>query len=161
MINQTISEIETVNYLHRFRSGEYPLLNGNGKELDFSNVIHFEQGIPGFEFLSQFLIVPLYEYPPFRVLQSLEAPEVAMLVMPSHFMKLGNELDVKPEDLKKIQAKGKNGFETYLILKMSSEEGKFTANTKAPIIINPDKQLGTQIILDHPALDVQHPLKIN
>ncbi len=160
MINQTVSESQTENYLHRFHSGEYAMLNGNGTEVDFNNVIHFEQGIPGFEFLSQFLIVPLFEYPPFLVLQSLEAPEVAMLVLPSRFMELGDELDVKTEDLEKIQTKDKNGFETYVILKMSSEGGKFTANTKAPVIINPAKQLGAQVILDHQALDVQHPLEL-
>jgi len=160
MINQTQHESQKENYLHLFHSGEYPMLNGNGTEVDFDDVIQFEQGIPGFEFLSQFLLVPLKEYPPFRVLQSLEEPKVAMLVLPARFMELGDELDVKKEDLEKIQAGSKSDFETHVILKVSGEEGEFTANTKAPVIINTIEKLGAQVILDHPALDVKHPLDL-
>lgn len=160
MINQTESQSNIETYIHRFHSGDYTMLNGNGTEVDFDGVIHFEQGIPGFEFLSQFLIVPLKEYPPFRILQSLEAPEIAMLVLPSQFMELGDELDVKTEDLEKIRAKSKNDFETHVILKVSGEEGQFTANTKAPVIINPHAKLGAQVILDHPALNIHHLLEL-
>ncbi len=157
---QTISKIQTENYLHRFHSGGYPMLNGNGTEVDFNNIINFVHGIPGFEFLNWFLIVPLIEYPPFRIFQSLDAPEVAMLILPSHFLELGDELAVKPEDLEKIKIKTNSSFETYVIFKVSSEEGKFTANTKAPIIINLSEKLGLQVILEHPALDVQHQLDL-
>ncbi len=159
-MNQISSHSQKEEFLHLFHSGGYPMLNGNGTEVDFDNVINFENGLPGFEILTSFIIVPLNEYPPFQVLQSLEAPEVSMLVMPSNLIELGDELMPTKDNLDSIMATGIKDFETFVILKVNGDIGKFTANTKAPVIINHKQRLGMQIILDHPALDMEHPLEL-
>ena len=46
------------NFSYRFHSGEYQMLNGNGTDFDLSKIINFSNGIPGFEELSKFIVVP-------------------------------------------------------------------------------------------------------
>ena len=70
------------SFLYRFHSGEYQMLNGNGMDFDLNKIINFENGIPGFEELTKFIVVPLKEHTPFQVFQSLEEPPIAMLVIP-------------------------------------------------------------------------------
>ena len=82
---------QTDSFIYRFHSGEYQMLNGNGTDFDLSNIIDFDNGIPGFEELSKFIILPLKEYPPFLVFQSLEAPPIAMFVIPIHYF-IGSKL---------------------------------------------------------------------
>jgi flagellar assembly factor FliW len=147
-------------YLHRFNSGEYEMLNGNGTDLDLNKVIEFKQGIPGFEELTKFLIVPLKEYPPFQVFQSLEAPPIAMLVISIEHFESKQNIIIGDNDLEQIGAKHQKDTNTFFVIKMTQGKNQFTANTKAPIVINPHTLIGCQVILEHPELDIEHPLDL-
>jgi flagellar assembly factor FliW len=151
---------QTDSFIYRFHSGEYQMLNGNGTDFDLSNIIDFDNGIPGFEELSKFIILPLKEYPPFQVFQSLEAPPIAMFVIPIHYFESKQEIKINKVDLEQIEAKSQDDTNVYFVIKMSQEEKKFTANTKAPIVINPKILKGSQIILDNPNLQIEHPLDL-
>jgi flagellar assembly factor FliW len=151
---------QTDSYLYRFHSGEYQMLNGNGTDFDLNNIIDFKNGIPGFENLSKFLIVPLKEYPPFQVFQSLEEPPIAMLVVPVQYFENEQEINIEMSDLNQIRAENQNETEVYIVIKMSQEKKQFTANTKAPIVINPKELKGCQVILENPNLEIEHPLDL-
>jgi len=115
MYNQTYTQINKDEYVNNFQAGKYPMLVGNGTENDFENIISFKHGIPGFEFLGRFIVVPLNDFPPFKLLQSLEAPEVGMIILQTKFMELGEEINVSPEDLKKIHIEKNGDFDAYVI----------------------------------------------
>ena len=80
------------SFLYRFHSGEYQMLNGNGTDFDLNKIINFENGIPGFEDLTKFIVVPLKEHPPFQVFQSLEEPPIGMLVIPVEYFESKQEI---------------------------------------------------------------------
>ena len=151
---------KTDPFLYRFHSGEYQMLNGNGTDFDLSNIIDFDNGIPGFEELSKFIVVPLKEHPPFQVLQSLEAPPIAMFVIPIHYFESEQEIKIDKIDLAQIEAKLQDETDVYFVIKMSRGEKKFTVNTKAPIVINPKILKGCQVILDNPNLQIEKPLDL-
>ena len=148
------------SFLYRFHSGEYQMLNGNGTDLNLNNILNFENGIPGFETLSKFIIVPLKEYPPFYVFQSLEEPPIAMLVISIKYFESKDEIVVDQTDLDQINASHQNNTNIYFIIKMSNQNNQFTANTKAPIVINPEVLEGCQVILENPKLQIEHPLDL-
>ncbi|MBH50266.1 MAG: hypothetical protein CMG69_05915 [Candidatus Marinimicrobia bacterium] len=147
-------------FLYRFHSGEYQMLNGNGTDLNLKNIINFKNGIPGFENLSKFIIVPLKEYPPFYVFQSLEDPPIAMLVISIKYFESQDEIAVDKIDLVQIEANHQNDTDIYFIIKMSNENNQFTANTKAPIVVNPEVLEGCQVILENQKLQIEHPLDL-
>ncbi len=151
---------QTDSFIYRFHSGEYQMLNGNGTDFDLSNIIDFDNGIPGFEELSKFIILPLKEYPPFQVFQSLEAPPIAMFVIPIHYFESKQEIKIERIDLEQIGVRSQDETDIYFVMKMSQEEKIFTVNTKAPIVINPKILQGCQVILDNPNLQIEQPLDL-
>ena len=151
---------QTDSFIYRFHSGEYQMLNGNGTDFDLSNIIDCDNGIPGFEELSKFIVVPLKEHSPFHVLQSLEAPPIAMFVIPIFHFESEQEIKIDKIDLNQIDAKSQDQTDAYFVIKMSQKEKKFTVNTKAPIFINPKILKGCQVILDNPNLQIEEPLDL-
>ncbi|HJM47445.1 MAG: flagellar assembly protein FliW [Candidatus Marinimicrobia bacterium] len=151
---------QTDSFLCRFHSGEYQMLNGNGTDFDLTNIIDFDNGIPGFEELSKFIVVPLIEHHPFQVLQSLEAPPIAMFVIPIHHFESKQEIKIERIDLEQIGVRSQDETDIYFVMKMSQEEKIFTVNTKAPIVINPKILQGCQVILDNPNLQIEQPLDL-
>ena len=151
---------QTDSFLYRFHSGDYQMLNGNGTDFDLTNIIDFDNGIPGFEELSKFIVVPLKEHPPFQILQSLEAPPIAMFVIPIHHFESKQEIKIEKMDLTQINAKSQDETDIYFVIKMSQKEKMFTVNTKAPIVINSKILQGCQVILDNPKLQIEQPLDL-
>ncbi len=147
-------------FSYRFHSGDYQMLNGNGTDFDLSNIIDFNNGIPGFEELSKFIVVPLKEHHPFQVFQSLEAPQIAMFVIPIHYFDSEQEIKINKIDLAQIDAKSQDQTDAYFVIKISQKKKKFTVNTKAPIFINPKILKGCQVILDNPKLQIEQPLDL-
>ncbi len=49
-------------------------------EYEENNIITFNKGIPGFNYLKKFILLDLLEYEPFQLLQSLEDEEIALIV---------------------------------------------------------------------------------
>ena len=111
---------QTDSFFYRFHSGEYQMLNGNGTDFDLTNIIDFDNGVPGFEELSKFIVVPLKEHPPFQVLQSLEAPPIAMFVIPIHHFESKQEIKIERADLAQIDTKSQDDTDIYFVMKIVS-----------------------------------------
>ena len=62
--------------------GHYKLLSDNLEIIKEDDLLLFEEGIPGFEDLSDFIIAPIKNYEPFMVLQSLQNPDIGMIILP-------------------------------------------------------------------------------
>ena len=148
------------SFFYRFHSGEYQMLNGNGTDFDLNKIINFENGIPGFEELTKFIVVPLKEHPPFQVFQSLEEPPIGMLVIPVEYFESKQEIKIDGDNLNQINSENQDNTDIFIIIKMSKGKKQFTANTKAPIVINPNVLKGCQVILENPNLQIEHPLDL-
>jgi len=139
-----------------------PLISTQIGELEITNenTVYFRYGIPGFETLTKFLIADFKDFSPFKVLQSLEDPEVTLLVLDINLIETSFRLKIPKTDLRKINISG-NGYDqnvdVFVVLKYDKAAKKFTANIKAPIIINTQEQIGCQVILDDD-LSVHYPL---
>jgi len=127
-----------------------------------SNAIQFRYGIPGFEFLTKFLIAEVEGYAPFQILKSTEEPSMSMLILDVNFIRTSTELNIPTKELKKIDIShtGDSKMEVYAILKYDKDSQAFTANMKAPIVVNSTALLGQQVILENENLTVNHPLTL-
>ncbi|MDP8238190.1 MAG: flagellar assembly protein FliW [Candidatus Hatepunaea meridiana] len=126
-----------------------------------NNTIKFRFGIPGFEFLTKFKIADIEGYAPFRVLKSTEEPDMSMLILDVNLIQMSTDIKIPKKDLKKIRINGSDtGMAVYAILKYDKDSQSFTANLKAPIVINSAEHLGQQVILDDNGLTVNYPLNL-
>ncbi len=122
------------------------------------DVLHFPNGIPGFEENKDFVLVNLAEYAPFEWLVCIDGARLRfaivnpLLFLPDYSPKMTKEqLDDlkigKPEDIL-----------LYAIITIRVNAADSTANLAGPILINKSARLGKQIIVDDDRYTTQEPI---
>ncbi|WP_097025899.1 flagellar assembly protein FliW [Clostridium peptidivorans] len=126
-------------------------------EYNKEDVIVFKKGLPGFESLKKFILVPFEDNNLFSILVSVEDMEVGIPVVSpfgvdeSYEFKLSNE---------KINELSVNSPEDILVLNtvtLNSNVENITINMKAPIVVNIKEKIGEQIILDNEKYKIKEP----
>ena len=134
-------------YQDVLNEGHYKLLSDNLETIKEDDLLSFEEGIPGFEELSDFIIAPIKSYEPFMVLQSLQNPDIGMIILPVKNNHL-NPAELSIDDLLNIYKNYISKENTiYFICRFSNKQ--VTINTKAPLVVNHSSKTGYQPIIDH------------
>jgi flagellar assembly factor FliW len=121
--------------------------------------INFRFGLPGFENLTKFQIVNLADYYPFSSLQSLEEPDVKMLILNIKSLDIAQQINIPRAELQKIELADAQKPDIFTILRINHQHRKLTANVTAPLIVNPKKEIGMQVILDNETLSMEYPVE--
>lgn len=122
------------------------------------DIITFNKGIPGFNELKKFILLDLQEYEPFKLLQSLENDEIALIVTsPYEFFK-DYEIKLNDETISNLKIDSPEQVMILTTVTLNSDVKKITTNLQGPIIINTSNNLGEQIILDNSKYEVKSPL---
>ncbi|TCW42208.1 flagellar assembly factor FliW [Thermohydrogenium kirishiense] len=122
------------------------------------DVLHFDDGIPGFEGLKSFILLSVDEYTPFKWLQSLDDTDIAFVIIDPKVVVKDYEVRIDEETVKLLEIKDINHVLVYAIVVIPDEIEKMTANLKAPIIINAENNKGMQILLDNDEYMIKHPI---
>lgn len=132
-------------------------------EVPETNIITFKKGIPGFDEYKKYVLFPADEKgeTPFFFLQSIESAEVSFFLLDtfSFFKEYSVELD--DQTIEKLELEKP---EDALLLTTVTVKGTIqdaTTNLKAPFIINVNKQLGMQIVLEKKDYMIKQPLFTN
>lgn len=116
-------------------------------EVEEQHVLHFPEGIIGFEECRKFLIVHDEDSEPFRWLVSLEDAELSFpLLDPTLLM---------PDYDKRLGATGETSIFVIATLNENVEES--TLNLRSPIVID-ETRTGRQLVLEDDSLQLQFPL---
>jgi len=123
--------------------------------IDEDKIIEFPDGLPGFKDEKEFVLLPLDEDSLFVIMQSVNTPELAFITIePRNIIKdYEFVISEKTEELLQIE-----GIEDIILLNIVNIKDKLqdmTINLAAPLVININKNLGKQIILD----DSKYPVK--
>jgi flagellar assembly factor FliW len=128
------------------------------RHYDEKDIITFKKGIPGLEHLKKYIIFPAEENEMFYILQSIEDLAIGLiLISPFNVLK---DYEFKLDEDKKEEL-GISSHEDILIMNtvtLSSKIESITANLKAPLVININKKIGEQIILDNSDYPIKYPL---
>ena len=122
-------------------------------------IIHFEEGLIGFSSFKDFILMENDNLAPFRLLQSLEAPEVGFLVLEATTV-VPNYYELVPA--REWQSIGMHVVTTrplaFVIVVIGSTPTSSTGNFQAPLLVNYDRMAGKQIILTDSGFSVRQPL---
>jgi len=129
-----------------------------GIELIDEKNIELLNGLPGFEQYKSFTLAALEGYAPFYALKAVRAPEISMLVMHAEGLDVFSDIVISRGDLEAIGFDDAENPELFVVLKVDHKSQQFTANIKAPLVMNFDKARGNQIILEDSRLSVEYPL---
>ncbi len=104
--------------------------------IDEGQIISFENGLPGFNDETQFVVLPLSEDSPFLAPQSVKQEHIAFIVASPFIFFKGYEFDIDHATLELLHIEDIEDVEVMAILTLEEPFENTTANLKAPIIVN-------------------------
>ncbi len=118
-------------------------------EINPERIITMSAPILGFPDCHRFILRPHKPESPFMWLQAVDNPELAFVVIQATTLDLDYK-PVVPENIRKeLKADRNKKLDTLLILTVPKEDPKkMTANLLGPVVINSEKKLARQIMLD-------------
>ena len=127
-------------------------------EIESEKIIDFKDGIPGFEHLTKYVLLSPPELNPFHVLQSIEDGDISFIVSDPFIFKKDYEPFISKSVFKELEIEEDSQAVLFTIIVIPDDYRKMTANLMAPIIINSEKRLGKQVILDKGDYPVRYPI---
>ena len=123
-------------------------------------IVHFPQGIPGFETYHEFQFVP-EEEAVFAHLISVQEDKVGFILLrpEAYFPEYLKEIDVDEGSIKILNVSGDVLVDVWVILTLNRQDmAKTTANLRAPILFNLAEGIGMQVILNDDRYLSRQPL---
>lgn len=118
-------------------------------EYNEKEMISFPEGLFGFENHRNFIIVgELNQEFPFVWLQSTEDSSVVFILTDPFLFTDNYDFKLSDENLAKLKASKTEDINIYSTVVIPMESRKTTINLKSPIIINSNKRIGIQAILE-------------
>lgn len=125
-------------------------------------VISIPHGLFGFTGRTRFVIAELPERDvPFKLLQSIDDPDLGFLVLP-----LTGDAPVRRQDLESAARRAGIASEALVglaivTLRAAPGEVRCTINLKAPILIDSERRVGMQHVLQAERYAVRHPVALD
>lgn len=126
--------------------------------LTSDDVIHFPEGLLGFNELRRFVLLDDPSDEIFAWLQSCEDPGIAFPLLEPELFTAGYNVQLTKHDLEILQLASKEGVRSFAIITIPQDPTQMTANLKAPIVINVQKRLARQCVLQDNSLAIREPI---
>lgn len=127
-------------------------------EYNEEDIITFKKGLPGFEDLRKFILVPFQDNEVFSILMSIEDMEVGIPVISPFNVDEAYEFKLSDEKIKELSVNSPEDVMVLNAVTLNSNIKNITVNMKAPIIVNIKGKIGEQIILNNDKYMIKEPL---
>jgi len=128
-------------------------------EVPADRVITLPQGMIGFPQLRRYVLIRHRDDSPFFWLQSLEAAELAFVVVNPLLFDAAYKFTLSNAETKLLNAEDPSQIQVWVVVTIPvGKPDKMTANLKAPVVINLQNRQAAQIILDDAKYSVRQPL---
>lgn len=125
---------------------------------DENEIIKFEKTILGFDKSKRFILKDVNENDFFKILQSVDEPEVGFIVISPFEVENNYEINLNNEVINTLKIKESNNVLLYSLVTLNSKIEDITVNLKAPIVININNKKAQQFIIDKEKYKIKHPL---
>lgn len=129
-------------------------------EIEEDKVISFPSGLPGFPEHIRYTLLSKDETHPFCWLQSVDDPDLAMIVIDPFVFKPDYRIDFQ-EIIEKMRWNGVEEKElmVFVVVTFSEDDSqKITANLMGPMIINAEKHEAIQVVLQNNLYSIHHDI---
>ncbi|MGO4180747.1 flagellar assembly protein FliW [Paenibacillus sp. MCAF9] len=121
-------------------------------------IYQFEQGIPGFEHLNDFVFEEVGNDLPMKLMKASEDETISLLVASPFLFYPDYEWEL-PETVKQeLSINGEEDVEVWSVITISTDFANATINLLAPIILNKRTLAGKQLILHDNTYSSRAPL---
>jgi flagellar assembly factor FliW len=126
-------------------------------EIEATDIIHFAAGIPAFEEYKQYILIPLEDKSPFYYMQSVQEPDLCLIIANPFVFFPNYEVEVDDEELQSLDVQeGSGDLAIYVILSVPEDFKLTTANLLAPILINPQNRQAAQYVVVNAKYSTRH-----
>ena len=122
------------------------------------SIIRFDEGLIGFSETKDFALIENEDLSPFRLLQSIEKPQIGFLVLEPQVVMKDYDAIVPQREWQAVRISNPGDYLLFVICVLGRKPSGSTGNFQAPLLINCKKMLGKQIILTDCGLSTRHPL---
>lgn len=123
-----------------------------------TTVVEFPSGIPGFESHRRFVLIASAELSPLGYLKSVDSSDVSFLVIDPRLLSFGYDVTLSEFERARLGA-GPDEPLLWLAIVTITERAA-SANLRAPVVINPSKMLGCQVIRENDQYLVQFAINL-
>ena len=129
-------------------------------EINETDIIHFQHGLPGFEEEQQFILLPISDESIFQLLQSVKTKELAFIVTSPFSTVKDYSFNLDEATVEALQIKDEREVAVLGIVTLKETLATSTINLKAPVILNTANKQAKQVILENSAFAIHQPLNI-
>jgi flagellar assembly factor FliW len=125
-----------------------------------TEIIVFNEGLPGFETHHKFVLTSNEEEAPFIWLHSSINQNMSFITIDPFHIIPNYRPDIHEDDILKLKIKNEEDIALLIIINIKNNKKKeVTANFISPILINWKERLGKQVILkNHQDYSLRHPV---
>ena len=127
-------------------------------EYESDELIHFADGLFGFEEEKDFLLLPFEETGTLFSLQSVATPHLTFVVIDPFSLTDEYAPVLQPEELKSLGVEKSEDLFYYTMCAMKDPISESTVNLKCPIAINEGTRQAVQVILENGPYFMRHRL---
>lgn len=127
-------------------------------EIAREDVLTFSEGLLGFNDLENFVLLDDPNDEIFAWLQSCDEASIAFPVLEPELFEDNYSLKLSKTDLDSLQAKDTTGLRSFCIITIPEDPARMTANLKAPVVVNLEKRVARQCVLQDNKLEIREPI---
>ena len=109
------------------------------------DAVRFPVGLPGFEACRSFVLMQNDALGPLQLLKAIEGPSASFLVIDPRRVLPEYRCELSQADRHRLGVTDAASL-LWLVLVTIELDGTITANLRAPVVINPDRMIGQQVV---------------
>jgi flagellar assembly factor FliW len=126
-------------------------------KIDSDHVVEFRDGMIGFNPIKKYVLVESPGMPLVMWLQSVDEPDVAFPLIEPWFFRSDYKCVITDADKHSVSFSDSDHLKILVVMTIPEDLEKMTVNLKAPVVINLNKGLATQTIIQDKTLEVRVP----
>jgi flagellar assembly factor FliW len=126
-----------------------PQITESGVEWTEDQVIHFPNGLPGFESARKFIIMSVPEHQPFHWMECVDGNNIRFAVINPLSFRPNYQPKIKKEEIASLNIEDPKELLLYVIVTLRKPLVESTANLMGPLFINIKQRIGKQIIIEN------------
>ena len=127
--------------------------------VDDQSVIDFAEGLPGFEQTRRFVLLSSPELAPLHLLHHVEGPAASFLAVDPRVVLPSYRAVLAAADRARLGAVDDESLLWLALVTMDAGSGP-SVNLRAPIVVNPARMLGFQVMPHNSLYPLRHPLAL-
>jgi flagellar assembly factor FliW len=125
-------------------------------EIEEDKIITMPEGMLGFPGRLRYIILHHREGSPFHWFQSVDDSSLAFVIMDPELFQPNYREAIRKEDLLSIQVDNLQEAAVFVVVNIARDCKMITANLEGPIVVNPEKMSGKQVVLADSSYSTRH-----